>query len=108
MTYDKTNAPTESVRERGAIMAAMVKKGWTPVYVGPVFPGDECMVETAVVISLMPEEGRWWKGMEAYQVHTAAKTEAEGWIFTWGRYDLDAKKALMYASEKTPAKMEYE
>lgn len=102
MPYDETNAPTESVRERGAIMAAMVKKGWTPVYVGPVFPGDEDMVDTAVVISLMPEEGRFWKGMQPYQVHTAAKTEAEGWIFTWGRYDLCANRALMHASEKTP------
>ena len=107
MPYDETSPPTESVRERGAIMAAMVKKGWRPVYVGPVFPGDECMVETAVVISLMPEGERWKDGIESYQVHTAAKTEAEGWIFTWGRYDLDAKKALMHASKKTPAK-EYE
>ena len=107
MPYDETNAPTESVRERGAIMAAMVKKGWTPVYAGPVFPGDESTLKTAVVISLMPEGGRWKDGMGCYQVHTAAKTEAEGWIFTWGSYDLDPKRALMHASQKTPAK-EYE
>lgn len=105
MPYDETNAPTESVKERGAIMAAMVKKGWMPVFVGPVFPGDESMLDTAVVISLMPEGDRWSAFKDVcYQVHTAAKTEEDGWIFTWGKYDLDPRSALITAGKKTPWK----
>jgi hypothetical protein len=103
MTYDKTNPPSESIRERGAIMAAIVQKGWTPVYVGPVFPGDKHTQDTAAVISLMPEGDRWKDGTQAYQVHTAAKGQ-DGWSFVWGRYDLDVQRALKAATDKTPGR----
>jgi hypothetical protein len=101
MTYDTTNPPTQPRKERGALMAAMVYKGWTPIYVGPVVPGDEYTADTAVVISLMPEKDARGGDAKRYQVHTAVKNPPEGWVFMWGKYDLDAKSALMHASEKT-------
>ena len=105
MTYEGTRPPTISIRERGEIIADIVKKGWNPVYIGPVAPGDQHTLPTAVTITI-DQDNLSWKGADnqyIYQVHTAAKHEKVGWQFTWGKYDLNAAGSLQAALDKTHA-----